>query len=97
MKLRRTNLSGPIHPDVVRNDLRQDKVQFGRGLEAELERDDERIVHLSQDCPLGQRMCDLIAGCDVGFANGLERVDSRCVPLSDLHDLAETALSDNFQ
>lgn len=68
-------------------DERQDEVKLLLGLEGELEGDDERVVHLREHRPFGQRVRDFRPRDDVGFADRLEGVDPHRVALADLHDL----------
>ena len=57
-------------------DKGQHKVQLLWRLERELQWNDEGVIDLSQDRPLGESVCDFGSGDDVCFANGLEGVDA---------------------
>ena len=81
--------------DAWRHYIRKYEVQFLLRLEAELERNNERVVHASEDQPLSQRVCDLSSLYDVLLADGLERIDTGSIAFPDLHDLAEAALADD--
>ena len=66
---------------------RKHQIQLLFCLEAELERHDERRVHLREHHPLRQGMRNLVPGHNVLLPDRLERVDTRRVSLSNLHDL----------
>jgi hypothetical protein len=68
-------------------DEREDEVELFLGLERELKGDDEGVVDLGEYGSLGEGVDDLRTGDDVRLSDRLERVDSRGVALSDLHDL----------
>jgi hypothetical protein len=68
----------------------QHEVEFLSRLERKFEGYDERAVDLGEYGALGERVCDFAARHDVRFAEGLERVDTECVALADLHDLRES-------
>ena len=76
--------------DAWRHYIRKYEVQFLLRLEAELKRNNERVVHASEHQALGQRVRNLAALNDVLLANRLQSVDTRRVALPDLHDLRQT-------
>src|SRR5882757_2488917 len=74
------------------------EVQFVWGLERKFEGDDERVVHQSENGPLGKDMGNLSgARGDVGFSDRLESVYPLSVFLADLHYLTERTLADHFE
>lgn len=79
----------------MRRNARQAEVQLLFRLEAELERNDERVVHPRQHQSLRQRMRDLVPVDDMSFPDRLQGVDPLRIPLPDLHHLPEAALPDN--
>ena len=56
-------------------------------MEAELQRHDKGVVHASKHETLRERVSYLVSLDDVGFADGLERVNTARVSLADLHHL----------
>lgn len=57
-------------------DVGEDEVELLGVLEGELERHDERVVHLREDGALRERVRHFGAGDDVRLANRLEGVDT---------------------
>ena len=75
--------------------IRKDEVQLLLRLEAELERHDERAVHTRENETLSKRMRNLVPINDVRLADRLQGIDTLCITLADLHDLAEAALAND--
>ena len=74
------------------------KVEFVRGLEGELERHDERVVHEREHGALREDVRDFArARRDVRLADRLEGVYPVRVLLPDLHHLPERALPDDLE
>lgn len=71
-------------------DKGENEVELLGILERELEGDDEGVVDLSKHRAFGECVSDFRARNNVGFANGLERVDSRSVFFANLHDLEQS-------
>ena len=74
------------------------EVQFVGSLEGEFEGDDERVVHQSENGPLGKDVSDLSGSRgDVGFSDRLESVYPLSVLLPHLHHLSKRTLADDFE
>ena len=74
------------------------EVQFVRGLEGELERDDEWVVYQGENCSLRKDVGNLSGPRgDVGFSDRLESVYPLSVFLPHLHHLSKRTLADNLE
>ena len=74
------------------------EVQFVRGLEGKFKGDNERVVHQSENGPLGKNMCNLSGSRgNVGFSDRLESVYPLSVFLPHLHHLSKRTLADHFE
>lgn len=93
------DVRGQIPPaEVYIHTKRHDQIQFIWCLERKFQRHDERVVYECQYGSFSQDMRDFSRSrSDIGFSNGLESVYTLCILLSNLHNLSETSLSNNFE
>jgi hypothetical protein len=74
---------------------RKNEIQLLLRLEAKLEWHNERTRHPGEYETFREGMCDLSTIHDMCLAYGFQSINTLCVPLADLHNLAKAALANN--
>lgn len=74
---------------------RKHEIQLLLRLEAKLKWYNKRIRHSGEYKPFREGMCDLSTIDDMCLADGFQSIDTLCVPLADLHDLAKAAFAND--